>query len=263
MAAVTAMKVVAVAAVQTGSTASSSLRGVPLVAKPKQAAGVLRSKASRSTGVKAEAASETGLTGVVFQPFAEVQAELAAVSQAERKAGASLARQRFNERAEAGINEQINVEYNVSYVYHALYAYFDRDTVALPGLAKYFKANSEEEREHAESFIDYQNMRGGRVKLQSIMLPEMEFDHPEKGDALYAMELTLSLEKLVNEKLLNLHKVAEEVDDPQLQDFIEGKYLAEQVETIKKVSDYVAQLQRVGKGHGVWHWDQRFLEGEI
>lgn len=29
-----------------------------------------------------------------------------------------------------------SVEYCVSYVYHALYAYFDRDNVALKGLAK-------------------------------------------------------------------------------------------------------------------------------
>lgn len=29
-----------------------------------------------------------------------------------------------------------SVEYNVSYVYHALYAYFDRDNIALRGLAK-------------------------------------------------------------------------------------------------------------------------------
>lgn len=29
-----------------------------------------------------------------------------------------------------------SVEYNVSYVYHALYAYFDRDNVALKGFAK-------------------------------------------------------------------------------------------------------------------------------
>jgi len=29
-----------------------------------------------------------------------------------------------------------SVEYNVSYVYHALFAYFDRDNVALPGLAQ-------------------------------------------------------------------------------------------------------------------------------
>lgn len=29
-----------------------------------------------------------------------------------------------------------SVEYNVSYVYHALFAYFDRDNIALKGLAK-------------------------------------------------------------------------------------------------------------------------------
>ena len=52
-----------------------------------------------------------------------------------------------------------------------------------------------------------QNMRGGKVKLQSIIMPDLEFGNPEKGDALYAMELTLSLEKLNNEKLLALHKV--------------------------------------------------------
>lgn len=29
-----------------------------------------------------------------------------------------------------------SVEYNISYVYHAMYAYFDRDNVALKGIAK-------------------------------------------------------------------------------------------------------------------------------
>ncbi|KAL5099383.1 hypothetical protein RYX36_003710 [Vicia faba] len=36
----------------------------------------------------------------------------------------SLARQHFNNDSEAAINEQINVEYNVSYVYHSLFAFF-------------------------------------------------------------------------------------------------------------------------------------------
>jgi len=53
-------------------------------------------------------------------------------------------------------------------------------------------------------------MRGGRVKLQSIIMPNLEFGNTEKGDALYAMELALSLEKLNNEKLLALHKVRRE-----------------------------------------------------
>ncbi|KAM2566967.1 hypothetical protein TB1_009408 [Malus domestica] len=196
------------------------------------------------------------LTGVVFQPFEEVKNDAFVVPVSPQ---VSLARQRYTEESEAAINEQINVEYNVSYVYHALFAYFDRDNVALKGLAKFFKESSEEEREHAEKLMEYQNKRGGRVKLHSVIAAPTEFDHAEKGDALYAMELALSLEKLTNEKLLNLHKVGDQNNDPQLMDFIESEFLAEQVEAIKKIADYVTQLRRVGKGHGVWHFDQYLL----
>lgn len=210
----------------------------------------------RRYGFSVSAATDQPLTGVVFQPFEEVKKEELLVPISPQL---SLARQRFAEDSEAAINEQINVEYNVSYVYHALYAYFDRDNVALKGLAKFFKESSEEEREHAEKFIKYQNIRGGRVKLHSILTAPSEFNHVEKGDALYAMELALSLEKLVNEKLLNLHSVADRNNDPQLTDFIESEFLSEQVEAIKKIADYVTQLRLVGKGHGVWHFDQRLL----
>jgi ferritin heavy chain len=196
-------------------------------------------------------------TGIVFEPFTEVQSQLVQVPSAYSE---SLARQRYSTSCEAAINDQINVEYNVSYVYHALYAYFDRDNVALPGFAKFFKESSEEEREHAEKLMEYQNKRGGRVKLNPISSPVMEFDHAEKGDALYSMELALSLEKLVNEKLLSLHQVAVDNNDPEMCDFIEREYLVEQVEAIKKISGYVSQLRRVGKGHGVWHFDMELQE---
>ncbi|XVF26376.1 hypothetical protein REPUB_Repub14bG0010600 [Reevesia pubescens] len=60
-------------------------------------------------------------------------------------------------------------------------------------------------------------------------MPLIEFDHAEKGDALNAMELALSLEKLTNKKFLNLHSVAERNHDGQLTDFVENKFLPEQV----------------------------------
>ena len=65
-----------------------------------------------------------------------------------------------------------------------MYAYFDRDNVALRGLAKYFRKVSKEEREHAEGLMDFQNRRGGRVILQSVPAPLTDFNHVEKGDAL-------------------------------------------------------------------------------
>ncbi|KAF8691681.1 hypothetical protein HU200_040066 [Digitaria exilis] len=234
------------------AAASAAPASMRVVAAP-------RVSPASGTACRAASKGKEVLSGVVFQPFEEIKGELSLVPQ---KPDQSLARHKFVDDCEAAINEQINVEYNASYAYHSLFAYFDRDNVALKGFAKFFKESSDEEREHAEKLMEYQNKRGGRVKLQSIVTPLTEFDHPEKGDALYAMELALALEKLVNEKLHNLHSVATRCNDPQLTDFIESEFLEEQVDAIKKISEYVAQLRRVGKGHGVWHFDQMLLEEE-
>ncbi|KAG8484076.1 hypothetical protein CXB51_023041 [Gossypium anomalum] len=240
-----------------GDNLICSLKGSPVTSSSSSALSFLPRKHGRALGVYASIGTDNhALTGVVFQPFEEVKKEELDIPIAPHL---SLARQKYADACEAAINEQINVEYNVSYVYHSLYAYFDRDNVALKGFAKFFKESSEEEREHAEKLMEYQNKRGGRVKLHSILMPPSEFDHAEKGDALYAMELALSLEKLTNKKLLCLHDVAVQNNDAQMADFIESEFLAEQVEAIKKISDYVSQLRRVGKGHGVWHFDQMLL----
>ncbi|KAK6923693.1 Ferritin/DPS protein domain [Dillenia turbinata] len=177
------------------------------------------------------AASEQ-ITGVVFAPFEEVKKDAFVVPYSPQ---VSLARQNYADESEAAINEQI----------------------------KFFKESSEEEREHAEKLMKFQNIRGGRVRLHSILMPTSEFEHIEKGDALYAMEVALSLEKLTNEKLLTLHNVAERNNDPQMAEFIETEFLTEQVKAIKKISEYVTQLRMVGKGHGVWHFDQRLLHEHL
>jgi hypothetical protein len=36
-----------------------------------------------------------------------------------------------------------------------------------------------------------------------------------------------------------------------------------QVKDIKRVADYVAQLRRLGKGHGAWHFDRLLSEGKV
>lgn len=50
-----------------------------------------------------------------------------------------------------------------------------------------------------------------------------------QGDALYAMELALSLEKLNFQKLRQLHAVADANGDASMADFVEGELLGEQV----------------------------------
>lgn len=49
--------------------------------------------------------------------------------------------------------------------------YFDREDVALQGFHKYFKEQSDEEREHAQKLMKFQNQRGGSVRLFDIRKP--------------------------------------------------------------------------------------------
>ncbi len=73
-----------------------------------------------------------------------------------------------------------------------------------------------------------QATRGGRVKLAALAAPPSDYNHEEKGDALYAMELALALEKLNFKMLFQLHEVAEKHNDANFTDFIE-EMLSEQV----------------------------------
>lgn len=140
--------------------------------------------------------------------------------------------------------------------------YFDRDNVSLHGIAEYFRNESGEEKQHAQLLIDLQNARGGRVKFAALVPPEMDYDNADKGDALYAFELALALEKLNYSKLLALWTAADECSDAQATQFVEGM-LDQQVADIKQVADYVAQLRRIGRGYAVWDWDRALAEGKV
>ena len=48
---------------------------------------------------------------------------------AEASPSESYARLGYHEECEAAVNQQINVEYNISYIYHSLWAFFARDNV--------------------------------------------------------------------------------------------------------------------------------------
>jgi len=167
----------------------------------------------------------------------------------------SQVRQNYHSDCEAGINRQINMELYASYTYQSMAFHFDRDDVALPGFAKFFRKSSEEEREHAEKFMEYQNKRGGRISLQDIKRPERD----EWGSGLEAMQVALQLEKSVNQSLLDLHKVASGHEDAQMCDFLESNYLEEQVKAIKELGDYITQLKRVGPGLGEYIFDKENL----
>lgn len=99
--------------------------------------------------------------------------------------------------------------------------------------------------------------RGGVVRFMPIPSPPTD----EWKSALNILETTLQMEKEVNQSLLNLHKIAQEQNDPALEDFIESHYLQEQVEDIKRAADYITELKRCGgEGLGLYLFDRKFLD---
>ena len=54
----------------------------------------------------------------------------------------SLARFNLSKESEEGLNRQIQIELAASYTYLSMAAWLSRDTVALNGLAEYFKEQS-------------------------------------------------------------------------------------------------------------------------
>jgi len=63
-----------------------------------------------------------------------------------------------------------------------------------------------------ETFMRYQNMRGGSIVLEDISKPS-ELDW---SSGLKMMEMALELEMTVNQELLSLHALATKHTDPQV-----------------------------------------------
>lgn len=163
----------------------------------------------------------------------------------------------FSQASEAALNDQINLELAASYAYLSMSAWLDRDGVAIPGLSKYCRQMSEEERGHALLLQDYINRRGGKVSFKPVSPPSEDGDWESP---MAILEKMFSLEKRVNEALLGVHKVSEDEKDPQMSDFIENTFLEEQVESIKEICDMIVQLERAGStGLGLYLWDQDLL----
>mmetsp|Transcript_822 Transcript_822/g.2316 ORF Transcript_822/g.2316 Transcript_822/m.2316 type:complete len:216 (+) Transcript_822:60-707(+) len=172
---------------------------------------------------------------------------------------AALSRSRiasWHAEAESVLNEHVALEQAAAVQYRAMYAYFARDSVALPKTAAFFMENANEEWGHASQLIDYQIKRGGKADLKALDAPVHEFPATEvKSDARIAYESALAMEKKVYDSLQKVHATCGAHGDVSCQDFIEH-YLADQVAAIDKIARYVAQLDRIGnQGSAVWLWD--------
>ena len=105
--------------------------------------------------------------------------------------GENIRRDRIDNQLESLINNQINLELSANSFYRSLFAFFNRDDVAFPNVAKYFLNQTDDESLHANDWINYLNQRGGKVKISSIPAPKRDYY------LLEAFELAIAFEKKV------------------------------------------------------------------
>ena len=159
----------------------------------------------------------------------------------------------WTDKSESMINDQINLELTAQHTYTALSAYFASDQHNWPGLAKFMKESANEEREHAEIFINYQNTRGGTVKIGTISPLDFDFTNTSESILTQALGFVLQMEQKVYESIL---AISEQSTDPALSDFLDD-FLKEQLEAQYQLGCQLSQLKTIGMdGYGLWHFDK-------
>lgn len=155
----------------------------------------------------------------------------------------------LNETVQNAINEQIKNELYSAYLYLAMSAHFEAQS--LPGFGKWMRAQAEEEVEHAMKFFDFLNERGGRVILETIDQPPTEF-----GTVLEVFEMVLEHEQKVTALIHQLYETALEANDYATQVMLHW-FIDEQVEEESNAGLMVDRLRMAdGQKVAILHLDQ-------
>jgi ferritin len=144
----------------------------------------------------------------------------------------------MNENVENAINKQVTREFYASYLYLAMMAYFEAES--LGGFAHWMRLQAQEENGHAMKLVDFLIDRGGRVELQAIDKPPRDFDSP-----LGVMKAALEHERKVTAWINELYELAVAERDYPAQVMLQW-FIAEQVEEEKSAGDIIDQLEIAG-----------------
>ncbi|MGQ9493464.1 MAG: ferritin [Anaerolineae bacterium] len=145
----------------------------------------------------------------------------------------------LNKKLQDALNEQIKNELYSGYLYLAMSAYFEANN--LPGFAHWMRVQASEEQTHALKFFDFVVDRGGRVELQAIDQPPVEFQSP-----LAVFEATLAHEQKVTGLIYKLYELAIAENDYPAQVMLQW-FINEQVEEEKNAAQIVETLKMIGE----------------
>jgi len=156
----------------------------------------------------------------------------------------------FSKKLQKAFNDQINHELSSSYLYLSMAAY--AESMNLPGFASWMKIQTSEEKGHAMKLYKFVNEHGGRVELQAIEQPPVEFKSP-----IALFEDVLKHERKITALINKLYETALEEKDYAAQVFIHW-FIAEQVEEEAAACEILETLKMAGeKGHALIMMDRQ------
>lgn len=139
---------------------------------------------------------------------------------------------------EEALNEQLKHELSSAHIYLAMAAYCDASS--LPGFSRWLEIQAEEEHQHAMRFYRFIQDRGGRVRLQAIPRPPLDFASP-----LDVFDQALAHEREITSMIDQLYVRAGAEGDHASQAFLQG-FITEQVEEERTASQIVDTLRMAG-----------------
>ena len=151
---------------------------------------------------------------------------------------------------EQAFNEQVNAEFYSQYLYLSMANYLTSQ--GLDGMAHWMRIQVDEERAHAIRFIDYIHERNGRVVLNQIDQPKIEWESP-----LEVFRDAYEHECMITAKINALVDLAIKQNDHATAAFLQW-FVTEQVEEEANASAIVSRLERIGDhGMGMLMVDQQ------
>lgn len=158
-----------------------------------------------------------------------------------------------SKKMEKALNKQLNAELYSAYIYAAMGAYFE--SKSLEGFAHWMNMQCQEEVVHAQKFYKYINDANGRVILDAIAKPPVDFP-----SALKVFEETLKHEKYVTSLIHKLVDLARSESDHATESFLQW-FVNEQVEEEATANRILDQLKLVGDGpQGLFMLDREMVQ---
>ncbi|MBS3782302.1 MAG: ferritin [Candidatus Thermoplasmatota archaeon] len=144
----------------------------------------------------------------------------------------------IDDEIEEAINDQINAELYSAYIYLSMAA--DLGERGLDGFETWMHSQFIEETNHAMRLYQYLESRGGRVKLEEIEKPKIEWDSP-----LEIFKDAYEHEQYVTGRINDLADLAEEKNDRATLQMLQW-FIDEQVEEEESAEEIVDKLEMIG-----------------